>query len=126
MLQSRVVIGAEADVTFPAFPNSAGISIGGRSNLSSPELGAETFSETVLTSGTVRGRVGYAPGSWLFYATGGFAWSYNHQRLTQMTSGAAELPFLGRLGWAAGAGLEVPVTPQWSAPARISVHRLRQ
>ena len=115
MLQSRVVIGAEADVTFPAFPNSAGISIGGRSNLSSPELGAETFSETVLTSGTVRGRVGYAPGSWLFYATGGFAWSYNHQTLTQMTSGAAELPFLGRLGWAAGAGLEVPVTPQWSA-----------
>jgi high affinity Mn2+ porin len=115
MLPSRIVIGAEADVTFPGFPDSAGISIGGRSNLSSPTFGAETFSETVLTSGTVRGRVGYAPGSWLFYATGGFAWSYNHQTLTQMTSGAAESPFLWRLGWAAGAGLEVPVTPQWSA-----------
>jgi high affinity Mn2+ porin len=69
MLPSRIVIGAEADVTFPGFPDSAGISIGGRSNLSSPTFGAETFSETVLTSGTVRGRVGYAPGSWLFYAT---------------------------------------------------------
>ena len=115
MLQSRVVIGAEADVTFPGFPDSAGISIGGRSNLSSPTFGAETFSETVLTSGTVRGRVGYAARSWLFYATGGFAWSYNHQTLTQMTSGAAKSPFLWRLGWAAGAGLEVPVTPQWSA-----------
>ena len=115
MLQNRVVIGAEADVTFPGFPDSAGISIGGRSNLSSPTFGAETFSETVLTSGTVRGRVGYAARSWLFYATGGFAWSYNHQTLTQVTSGAAESPFLWRLGWAAGAGLEVPVTPHWSA-----------
>ena len=115
MSQNRVVIGAEADVTFPGFPDSAGISIGGRSNLSSPTFGAETFSETVLTSGTVRGRVGYAARSWLFYATGGFAWSYNHQTLTQVTSGAAESPFLWRLGWAAGAGLEVPVTPHWSA-----------
>ena len=74
MLPNRVVVGAEADVTFPGFPNSAGISIGGISNLTSPTLGAETFSETVLTSGTVRGRIGYAPGSWLLYATGGFAW----------------------------------------------------
>ena len=115
VLPSHIVIGAEADVTFPGFPDSAGVSIGGTSNLSSATFGAETFRETVLTSGTVRGRVGYAAGSWLFYATGGFAWSYNHQTLTQVTSGAAELPFLWRLGWAAGAGLEVPVTPHWSA-----------
>jgi high affinity Mn2+ porin len=72
MLPNRVVIGAEADVNFPGFPNAAGISIGGSSNLTLPALGAETFSETVLTSGTVRARIGYAPGSWLFYATGGF------------------------------------------------------
>ena len=115
MLPSHVVIGAEADVTFPGFPDSAGISIGGTSNLSSPTLGAETFSETVLTSGTVRGRIGYAPGSWLFYATGGFAWTYNHLTLTQLGTGAAESPFMWRLGWAAGAGLEVPVTAHWTA-----------
>ena len=29
MLPNRIVIGAEADVTFPGFPNAAGISIGG-------------------------------------------------------------------------------------------------
>ena len=33
-------------------------------------------------SGTVRGRIGYAPGSRLFYATGGFAWTYNRLTLT--------------------------------------------
>ena len=40
----------------------AGISIGGTSTFTSPTLGAESFSETVLASGTVRGRIGYAPG----------------------------------------------------------------
>ena len=115
MLPNRIVVGAEADVTFPGFPSSAGISIGGISNLTSPTLGAETFSETVLTSGTVRGRIGYAPGSWLFYATGGFAWTYNRQSLTQLANGTTESPFLWRLGWAAGAGVEVPVAPHWTA-----------
>jgi high affinity Mn2+ porin len=115
MLPNRIVIGAEADVTFPGFPNKAGISIGGASNLTSPTLGAETFSETVLTSGTARGRIGYAPGNWLFYATGGFAWTYDQLTLTQSATGASGSPFLWRLGWAAGAGVEVPVAPHWTA-----------
>ena len=125
MLHNRVVIGAEADVTFPGFPDSAGISIGGTSNLRSPTFGAETFSETVLTSGTVRGRVGYAARSGSFYATGGFAWSYNHQTLTQVTSGAADHRFCG----AGFGGRRRPRSSSDSAlerTARISVHRLRQ
>ncbi len=115
MLPNRIVIGAEADVSFPGFPNSAGISIGGTSDLTSPTLGAETFSETVLTSGTVRGRIGYAPGSWLFYATGGFAWTYDRLTLTQVATGASEQPLLWRLGFATGAGVELPVAPHWTA-----------
>ena len=75
MLPNRVVSGAETDVSFPSFPNNAGISIGGASKFTSPAFGAENYSETVLASGTVRGRVGYAPGHWLIYATGGFAWT---------------------------------------------------
>ena len=55
MLPNRIVVGAEADVTFPAFPDNSGISIGGTSNLTSPLLGPETYSETVFASGTVRG-----------------------------------------------------------------------
>jgi high affinity Mn2+ porin len=115
MLQNRLVVGGEADVSFPSFPNSAGISIGGTSKLSSPPIGAESYGETVLSFGTIRGRIGYAPGNWLFYATGGFAWTYDQLTLTRSGTGASESPFLWRLGWAAGAGVEVPVAPHWTA-----------
>jgi high affinity Mn2+ porin len=117
MLPSRVVLGVEADASFPAWPNLSGISIGGSSNFNSPVIGPATYSETVLSSGTLRGRIGYAPGNWLFYATGGFAWTYDQQTLTQVSSGNSEAPFLWRLGWTAGAGVEVPVAPNWTAKA---------
>ena len=115
MLPNRVVIGAEVDASFPSYQNLAGISIGGISNFTSPTLGAVSYNETVLSSGTVRGRIGYAPGSWLFYATGGFAWTYDQLTLTQLASGTTDMPFLWRLGWAAGAGVDVPILPHWTA-----------
>jgi high affinity Mn2+ porin len=115
MLPNRVLLGAEVDASFPSFQTLSGISIGGISNFTSPTLGAVSYSETVLSSGTVRGRIGYAPGSWLFYATGGFAWTYNQQSLTQVSTGNSESPFLWRLGWTAGAGVEVPIAPHWTA-----------
>jgi high affinity Mn2+ porin len=115
MLPNRVLVGAEADAAFPSFLSLTGISVGGFSTFTSPTLGAETFAETVLASGTARGRIGYAPGNWLFYATGGFAWTYDQQTLTQLTSGATESPFLWRFGWTAGAGVEAPVAPHWTA-----------
>ena len=114
-LPNCFVVGAEIDASFPSFQNLSGISIGGTSTLTSPTLGAQSYSETVLSSGTVRGRIGYAPGNWLLYATGGFAWTYDQLTLTQLASGATEAPFLWRLGWAAGAGVEVPVAPHWTA-----------
>ena len=76
MLPNRFVVGAEVDASFPSIENPDGISIGGTSTLSSP-FGAESYSDSVLSSGTVRGRIGYAPANWLFYATGGFAWTYD-------------------------------------------------
>jgi high affinity Mn2+ porin len=115
MLPNRFLIGAEVDATFPAFRSLAGISIGGISNFTSPTLGPVSYSETVLASGTARARIGYAPGNWLFYATGGFAWTYNQQSLTQLATGATETPFLWRLGWAVGAGVETPIAPHWTA-----------
>ena len=120
MLPNRFVVGAEADVTFPSFQTAAPfyslvpVSIGGISTLNTP-FGSETYSETVLDSGTVRGRIGYAPGNWLFYATGGFAWTYNQLTLINNVTGTTDTPFLWRLGWAAGAGVEVPVAPHWTA-----------
>jgi len=44
----------------------------------------------MLSSGTVRGRIGYAPGNSLFDATGGFAWTYDQLTLTQLISGTTE------------------------------------
>jgi high affinity Mn2+ porin len=116
MLPDRFLIGAEVDATFPSFLNPlSGISVGGTSNFTSPTLGPVSYSETMLASGTARARIGYAPGNWLFYATGGFAWSYNQQSLTQISTGISESPFLWRLGWAAGAGVETPIAPHWTA-----------
>jgi high affinity Mn2+ porin len=114
MFANRVVVGTEADASFPSFQNNAGVSIGNSTTFASP-IGSETYSETVLSSGTLRGRIGYAPGQWLFYATGGFAWSYNQLTLTNLTTGTTDMPFLWRLGWAAGAGVEVPIVPHWTA-----------
>ena len=116
MLPNRILVGGEADASFPNFPSLNGLSIGGSPNFTSPTFGAENFSEAMLASGTVRGRIGYAPGSWLFYATGGFAWTYNQQTLTNLATGAGKTsPFVWRLGWAAGAGVEAPIAPHWTA-----------
>ena len=123
MLPNRIVVGAEADVTFPGFPNNAGISIGGISNLTSPTLGAETFSETVLTSGTVRGRIGYAPGSWLFYATGGFAWTYNQLSLTQLGQRRDRIAVSVAIGLRGRCRVRGPSRAALDRATRISVHR---
>src|SRR5262249_56492420 len=104
-LPNRVVLGAQLDVSFPGFPRNR-ISIGGTSIFSTPEIGLASYSENVLHFGTLRGRVGYAPGNWLFYATGGFAWTYNQLTLTQLADDTTDSPFLLRLGWARGLGRE--------------------
>jgi high affinity Mn2+ porin len=114
MLPNRVVLGVEGDVSFPGFRPLSGITIGGASTFVTPLLGPETYSETVLHSGTLRGRIGYAPGTWLFYATAGFAWTYDSLTLTQLANGTMESAFHWRLGWAAGAGVEAPVAPHWT------------
>jgi high affinity Mn2+ porin len=113
-LPNRFVVGAEVDASFPAWPDSRGISIGSASTFSAP-VGSESYDEVVLSSGTVRGRIGYAPGNWLLYATGGFAWSYDQLTLTQLATGTTDTPLLWRLGWAAGAGVEAAVAPHWTA-----------
>jgi len=61
--------------------------------------------------GTVRGRAGYAFDNVLLYATAGLAYG----------GGRLEIPGLSEtqthLGWAGGGGLEIGLTPNWSAKA---------
>jgi high affinity Mn2+ porin len=115
MFANRLVAGAVVDLSAPSFPNQDGISIGGMSLFTSPSLGPQTYSETMLIFGTARGRIGYALGNSLLYATGGYAWTYNQSVVNQLGSGLTDSPFLWRFGWVAGGGVEFPVVPHWTA-----------
>jgi outer membrane immunogenic protein len=57
------------------------------------------------TFGTVRGRLGYVWGPWLFYGTAGTAWARTEWADTPRTL----------VGWAGGLGLEYAFAPRWSA-----------
>jgi high affinity Mn2+ porin len=115
MFANRVVLGVAVDASAPSFHNQDRISIGGMSFFTTPTLGPQTFGETTLMFGTVRARVGYAPGDWLFYATGGYALTRNQAIVTQLGSGPTDAPLLWRFGWTAGGGVEFPVKPHWTA-----------
>lgn len=59
--------------------------------------------------GTLRGRVGYAMNNILFYGTGGLAYGDLKGELSGLTETKTEF------GWTLGAGMEVGLTPNWSA-----------
>jgi high affinity Mn2+ porin len=122
MLPSRWLFGVEADVSFPN-------TIAGASTFSSAPTGPASYSETVEFSGTLRGRIGYAPnlgtGHWLFYATGGLALSYDQFSRMQIAgtpAGGTAVPgqtenlfLVPRVGAAAGVGVEYALPSHWSA-----------
>jgi high affinity Mn2+ porin len=122
MLPSRWLFGVEADVSFPS-------TITGSSTLSSATSGTASYAETVEFAGTLRGRAGYAPNlgttHWLFYATGGFAWSYDQFTRTQVAAtpaGGTAVPgqvenlfMVPRVGGVAGAGVELALPSNWTA-----------
>jgi high affinity Mn2+ porin len=118
MLTSRLMLGAEADVSFPSV-------LGASQTIASPLIGQAIYRDQVEMSGTMRGRLGYAFGDWLLYATGGFAYSFDHLTRTQVSGAAAavtavagtveNLFMVPRIGGAAGAGVEIALTPRWLA-----------
>jgi high affinity Mn2+ porin len=120
MFPSRLLLGIEADALFPS-------NIHGIQTISSSPTGQATYEEMVQWSSTVRGRIGYAPGHWLLYATGGLAWTYDQFTHTQIVGssnptsiapgeGSVEPKFIvGRKGWAAGGGVELALTSKWAA-----------
>jgi len=115
MVSPSFLLGIEADVDGTLLKGSV-LSIDG-SNQHSSKLDA---------FGTVRGRVGFAQTNWLFYGTGGFAWSEGSVTRTQIATVAAVPPIPApagtvettsntRTGWAAGAGVEWGLTQNWTA-----------
>jgi high affinity Mn2+ porin len=115
LLPSRLVIGVEADVSFAA----------------EPLAGAAIYRDAAELFGTARGRVGHAVHHWLYYTTGGLAWT--HDRFTPAGTGVgpagatpggtAEAAFAGRIGWTAGGGIEAPVALGWTARAEYLYSR---
>src|ERR1700704_5023427 len=105
-LSSGIVLGAEADITFPNYLASNSI----------VNLLATPRSEVVEQldyAGSLRGRIGYASGHWLAHATGGLAWA-GERFVNTPAIGFEEKELNVRLGWAAGAGVEYAFAPHWS------------
>ena len=122
---SHHVFGVEGDIWFPN-------TVSGNQTFTTAGLGSATYSETVQFSGTLRARLGYAAGDWLFYLTGGFAWSFDQFARTQISGAPAasnvaagtgeSQSLVPRHGGAIGAGADVALNDKWSARVRISVH----
>ncbi len=62
--------------------------------------------------GTTRARLGWAPGSVLFYGTGGVAYGDIKAAINAFPGASST-----QVGWAAGAGVEWKFAPQWSVKA---------
>jgi high affinity Mn2+ porin len=106
-LPSGVLLGVEADITFPNYLTSNSV-------VSSLASARSAVTEQWDYVATARGRVGYATGPWLAYATGGLAWA-GERFLNTPDIGSDEKILNTRLGWAAGAGVEYAFAPHWSA-----------
>jgi high affinity Mn2+ porin len=101
-LSNRVVLGIEADASFS-------------SPLDAPALAPAPFDTTLDYVGTLRGRIGYAFGMLMPYVTGGFAWGHSHVSINDSTGSIVSSPGGYHPGWTAGAGVEFPVSGNWSA-----------
>src|SRR5271163_4139488 len=99
---NHVVLGVEADATFPSPPDQAAL---GR-------MPAVPFNTTLDYVGTVRGRIGYALGTWMPYLTGGLAWGHTRAAIND---GSGAIIGHYQPGWTAGVGVEFAVSGNWSA-----------
>src|SRR5665647_1364523 len=121
---SRLVLGFETDVSSPNSDVVIPYSVRGSQTVTSPLTGQVTYGEAVIHYGTARARLGYAFDHFLLYGTGGLAWTYDQATRTQVagtsfggfaTPGTVDTRLLWRLGWAAGAGVEIPLAGNWTA-----------
>jgi len=137
---AHIVLGVEADIQASNITGSANCVVGCGTPLNTvPGNGflggfpvtfsADNVSHTIDWFGTVRGRVGYAAGSWLLYATGGLAYGDVERsgRVAGTTAGfrgGTLNTFAGsynastdKTGWTVGAGVETKLGNNWSFKA---------
>jgi high affinity Mn2+ porin len=126
VFKSHWMMGFETDLTFPNSDVTIPFSLRGSQTVSSPLTGQVIYGEAEIYSGTLRARLGYAFDHFLLYGTGGLAWSFDQVTRTQIagvaavgsaTPGTVDTSQPWRVGWAAGAGIEIPLSRSWTAKA---------
>lgn len=107
-ISSRVVLGGEADVSFPDFFEDGVVT--------AKTTGQRSYvTEKIDLVSTLRGRLAYATNRWLIYGSGGFAVSEPRFFESPAASGDSDKVLRFRMGWAMGAGAEFAVAPNWTA-----------
>ena len=100
----RLLLGIEADFQGSTQKRSDVITIGGT---------AFTVDQKLPWFATARGRLGYADGPWLLYATGGAAWV--NYKLSVSALGTTVSDDATKAAFAGGGGLEYMLAQRWSA-----------
>ncbi|HZE54424.1 MAG TPA: carbohydrate porin [Bradyrhizobium sp.] len=126
VFKSHLMLGFEADASFPNSDVAIPFSVRGSQTITSPFTGQVSYGEAVAYYGSLRGRVGYAFDHFLLYGTGGLAFTFDQVTRTQVagfpvggsaTPGTVDLVQPWRFGWVAGAGVEIPLATNWTAKA---------
>lgn len=105
---SRLMLGVELDMSFPNYSDLAPV-------LSYRATSTGTANEQLEYLASLRGRVGYAMGSWTPFVTGGIAGASTRFSRTDLTTGNEDAnPSNVRLGWTVGGGIDYRFDPRWS------------
>ncbi len=116
LLPSRLLVGVEGDISFPNYLDD-GI-------VASRTTPFSSVTEKLDFVSTMRGRAGYAYNHWLFYATGGLAWSQARFIEESGLTGNDDKVLRMRDGWVLGAGAELAIVPGWTARLEYLYDRL--
>jgi high affinity Mn2+ porin len=116
LLPARLLLGIEGDISFPNYLDD-GI-------VTSRSTPFSSVTEKLDFVSTVRGRAGYALDRWLFYTTGGFAWSQARLLEDSNLTGNEDKMLRMRKGWVLGAGAELAIAPGWTARLEYLYDRL--
>jgi high affinity Mn2+ porin len=105
-LRSRLLLGLEADVSFPNFLDNEDM-------VSSRNTTDGSVAERLDILGRARGRLGYALDRWLVYGAGGLAWSLGRFIHSSNQTQTQEENLHFRPGWTTGVGVEFAFAPRW-------------
>ena len=106
VLPSHILLGVEADLSFPAYLQSSGV-------IAKTPTANGALTERLDYAGSLRARLGYAAPRWLLYVTGGLAFA--GERFEYTTPAFDDKKLSLRAGWIAGVGAEYAIGPKWSA-----------